>query len=150
MPDILVRRAESGLRNELPSPEQLRDALEALGVSDHSRVVVYWDGDWMIQAARLALTLDYMGLGQQTSVLDGGMPMWKEEGRPLTTEIPTVLIGTLTRQPLHDMLVDADWVAEHLQDSGYALVDARSATLYNGERTLDSRRHKRSLSRHPG
>jgi thiosulfate/3-mercaptopyruvate sulfurtransferase len=140
MPDILLRRAESGLRNELPSPERLRDALQALGISDDSRIVVYWDGDWVIQAARLALTLDYMGLGQQTSVLDGGMPLWKEEGRPLTTETPAVQTGKLTRQRLQDMFVDADWVADHLQRPGYALVDARSAALYDGERTLDGTR----------
>jgi thiosulfate/3-mercaptopyruvate sulfurtransferase len=140
MTDILERRSASGLRNELPPPEQLRTALEALGVSDDSRVIIYWDRDWIIQGTRVALTLDYMGLGLQTSVLDGGMSAWKDEGRPLTTETPTVRVGTLTRQPLQDMLVDGDWIAEHLQSPGYALADARSAALYNGERTLDGTR----------
>ena len=47
-----------------------------LGISDDSRVVVYFGNDWLSPSTRGLLTLQYAGLGAHASLLDGGMPEW--------------------------------------------------------------------------
>jgi len=75
---------------ELPTAERLDSALEALGISEHSRIVFYGD-TWM--SPRVFLALDYLGLGDRAALLDGGFPAWREEKRPSSTETPTWSLG---------------------------------------------------------
>jgi len=56
---------------ELPSLQKLKDTFEKLGVSNDSHVVVYTSA-WYPLAGRGYYTLDYMGHGEHTSLLDGG------------------------------------------------------------------------------
>ncbi len=130
--DILVQRASSGLRNEFPTPEALRASFEAVGVSDDSRIVVYCGNDWRVMTARVALALDYIGLGAQSSVLDGGLRLWRDEGRTVTAAVTPFEVGRLSSRPVRGIVVNADWVAEHLGLPGYAIVDARPAELFSG------------------
>src|ERR1035441_7899821 len=74
-------KGETGLMLELPPMDKLADGLLNLGVSNDSRVVVYRLKDWLTQAARVVLTLDALGLGQNAAMLDGSLATWKEEGR---------------------------------------------------------------------
>jgi 3-mercaptopyruvate sulfurtransferase SseA len=39
------------------------------------------------------LTLDYLGLSDRTSILDGGLSAWKANGRPITTAVPPPRAG---------------------------------------------------------
>ena len=84
--DISTPRGE-GLALELPSVAQLKTTFEKLGVIDKSRIVVYFSKDWVSPTARVFMTLDYLGLGDRTSILDGGLPAWRAEGRPVTAEL---------------------------------------------------------------
>src|SRR5437868_2803352 len=47
---------------EMPAADSLRTVLASLGVSDGSRVVVYYGSDRVPQATRIVATLDYAGL----------------------------------------------------------------------------------------
>jgi thiosulfate/3-mercaptopyruvate sulfurtransferase len=134
---VVLRDSGSGLRNELPSPEDLRGWLESLGVSDDSRIVVYSDTERVLFATRLLFTLDYVGLGDRASLLDGGLVAWKSEDRPLSSETPAVIPGSLKPAPVRDLVVDSDWVADRLNSAGYALIDARSHDQYTGEQEPD-------------
>ena len=58
---------------EMPATRILREALVVRGVSDDSRIVVYFADDWITGASRVVFTLDYLGLGDQTVWLDGGL-----------------------------------------------------------------------------
>ena len=71
--DISTPRGQ-GLILELPSVDQLKTTFERLGVTDKSRIVVYFSKDWVTPTARVFMTLDYLGLGDRTSILDGGLP----------------------------------------------------------------------------
>src|SRR5262249_13082758 len=51
-----------GLHLELPPADDLRQRLEALGISNDSRVVVYFGEDWVSPATRVVFTLDAAGL----------------------------------------------------------------------------------------
>ena len=130
--DISTPRGE-GLTLQVPPVEQLRDTFEKLGVSDDSRIVVYFGKDWVTPTARVFLTLEYLGLGARTSLLDGGLPTWQAEGRPVSAEATTPARGKLTPRPRSDVIVTAEWVNEHRSDPTAAIVDARHAQFYSGE-----------------
>src|SRR5712671_3807178 len=82
--DISTPRG-SGLTLELPAVTQLQAAFEKLGVTDKSRVVIYFGKDWVSPTTRVFFTLDYLGLGDRTSILDGGLPAWRAAGNPVTS-----------------------------------------------------------------
>jgi thiosulfate/3-mercaptopyruvate sulfurtransferase len=116
---------------EMSSGDELRKQLEALGISDDSRVVVYYGKDWLSPSTRVLLTLQYVGLGGQASLLDGGMPEWKKK-HSVTTAVPAARAGKLTPRALQAVIVDADFVKSHIRTPGFAIVDARNTVFYDG------------------
>src|SRR6266581_7843739 len=62
--DISTPRGQ-GLILELPLVDQLKATFEKLGVTDKSRVIVYFSKDWVTPTARVFMTLDYLGLGDR-------------------------------------------------------------------------------------
>lgn len=123
---------EKGLMLELPPPDSLRRTLEALGISDDSRIVVYYGGDWVSPTTRIVFTLDQAGLGGRTSLLDGGMRAWIAAGGAVTKEAPAVRTGTLSALAAKPLVVDAAWVKSRIGRPGVAIVDARAASFYDG------------------
>ena len=129
--DISTPRGE-GLALELPPVAQLKTTFEKLGVSDKSRIVVYFSKDWVTPTARLFLTLDYLGLGEHTSILDGGLPAWHAEKRPVTSEEDIIKIGRISAQPNKQIVVDAAWVNANLNKPSVMILDARAPKFYTG------------------
>jgi thiosulfate/3-mercaptopyruvate sulfurtransferase len=129
--DISTPRG-AGLTLELPSVEQLKATFEKLGVTDKSRIVVYFGKDWVTPTARVFMTLDYLGLGDRTSILDGGLPAWRTEGRAVTAELREPKRGSFTPRPNTKLVVDAAWVSANLNKPGVAILDARAAKFYTG------------------
>ena len=126
-------RDTNALALEMLPADQLRQRLEQLGISDDSRVVVYFGNDWLSPSTRVLLTLQYAGLGAHASLLDGGMPEWKKGNHPLTTDVPPApKPGKLTPRPTQPIIVDADFVKSHIRTPGYAIVDARNTMFYDG------------------
>lgn len=120
---------------ELPPAETLREKLAALGISDGSRVVVYFGKDWLSPSTRVMFTLDYAGLGDRASMLDGGQPAWVRDGGAVTAEIPEVRPGTLSPLKTRATVVTADFLRTHGKDPGLTIVDARDAAFYDGTRS---------------
>lgn len=128
--------APNGLHLELPAPEALRTGLESLGISDKSRIVVYYGNDWVTPSTRTVFTLDYAGLGARTVLLDGGMPAWKKIGGKVTDAASPQIAGKLSPlQVRPSLVVDADWVKANIGRPGIAVVDARAASYYDGVET---------------
>ena len=108
-----------GLTLQLPTPADLETRLEALGISDSSRIVVYMGKDWISPLTRVVFTLDYAGLGSKTMVLDGGMPAWKAAGKALTADVPAAPVaGSLTITARPEAVADLAWVQSHAGTSG--------------------------------
>jgi thiosulfate/3-mercaptopyruvate sulfurtransferase len=129
--DISTPRGE-GLALELPPVAQLKAAFEKLGVTDKSRIIIYFSKDWVTPTARVFLTLDYLGLGDRTSILDGGLPAWRAESRPVTAELREPKAGHLTPRPNTKLVVDASWVSANINKAGVAILDARAPQFYTG------------------
>ena len=130
--DISTPRG-TGLILELPPVDQLKATFEKFGVTDKSRIVVYFSKDWVTPTARVYFTLDYLGLGDRTSILDGGLLAWQAEHRPLTAEVRAMKTGNFTPHPNAKLVVDAAWVGSNLNKPGIAILDARASKFYTGE-----------------
>jgi thiosulfate/3-mercaptopyruvate sulfurtransferase len=109
--------------------QRIDSVLESLGISDASRVVYYGD-TWM--TPRLFLALDYLGLGEHSALLDGGLPLWRQENRPVSHEEESWAQGRISARAHPEILVAAGWLRAHLQDSGLVLLDGRSSGEYSG------------------
>jgi len=129
--DISTPRGQ-GLTLEMPPVDQLKATFEKLGISDKSRIVIYFGKDWVTPTARVFLTLDYLGLGNRTSILDGGLPAWRAENRPVTAEVVEPKKGTFIPHPNTKLIVDAVWVKNNLSDPNVRILDARAPQFYTG------------------
>jgi len=132
--DIAVSdRSATGLILEMPpTAEDLRGRLAKLGISDDSRVVVYYGKDWVSPTTRVIFTLDYAGLGEHAMLLDGGMGAWMRDGHAVTDVVPTARTGKLTPLKIRKTIVDAAFVRANMNKPGIALVDGRAAVFYDG------------------
>jgi len=135
LPYDAISQRRNGLMLEMPPVAVLDSALESLGVSDDSRIVLYWSKDWYSPTTRVFLTLDYLGLGAKTSILDGGFAAWKSAGGPVTTAVPSSARGRLTIHPRSDVIVDATAVRSAIGDTRTAIIDARDPRFYTGQAT---------------
>lgn len=128
-----ISEPDPKLNLQMASIDRLRTLFESRGVTDASRIVVYFGTDWVTPTARVLVALDYLGLGDRAFYLDGGLPAWKAEKRPVSTEEARITPGTLTPHPNPSALADAAWIQAHLKDPGVAIVDSRTAPFYSGE-----------------
>jgi thiosulfate/3-mercaptopyruvate sulfurtransferase len=69
------------LPHMLPSAEAFGRAVGALGIGDQDTIVVY-DGAGMFASPRVWWTFRVFG-AQKVFILEGGLPRWKAEGRPI-------------------------------------------------------------------
>jgi thiosulfate/3-mercaptopyruvate sulfurtransferase len=120
----------SNLPHMLPSAEAFSSAMRNLGIGDGLSVVVY-DGSGLFSAPRVWWTLRTFGV-REVFILDGGMPKWKAEGRPID-------FGEVRRTPRHftarfnhGAVADAADVQKALAHPDIQVVDARSAGRFAG------------------
>src|SRR5437868_3121519 len=120
------------LPHMLPSPEQFARDVGALGIGDGITIVLY-DGLGLYGAARVWWTFRVFG-SENVRVLDGGMPKWKAEGRPLETG-PAKPRAPKTFTPKFNraMVASIDDVQKVLLAKTAQVVDARAADRFRGE-----------------
>ena len=138
--DTRVARSAAGLTFELPPMADLVEVFGKLGVTNDSRIILYFSKDMVAPTTRVFLTLDAMGLASQTSILDGGFPVWQSEGRPVSREARLVIRGKLEPCPRNDVITDVDYVRANLHRPGVAIVDARDLEYYTGASHADGKR----------
>lgn len=128
--ETLTWDPDSDLARIVGPPQVIKDAFEAVGVSDGSLVVVYDDagGLW---AARIFWLLDYYG-HPRIAILNGGFPRWQAGGHPVTAETPAVARGRFNPVAQPEKLATRDYILERLDDVSVGVCDARSRAEYEG------------------
>lgn len=139
MEDVSTGHADGQLMLQTLPPETLRERLQALGISDDSRIVVYYGRDWVSPSTRVIFALDNAGLGARTSLLDGGMQAWRQAGNAVTDRPTPARRGRLSALRTTGRVVDAAWVQRNLRTPGIAVVDGRAAVFYDGVQATDQR-----------
>jgi thiosulfate/3-mercaptopyruvate sulfurtransferase len=138
LPNDKIVAERDGVKGELLNTDQLVDNLQALGISNRSRVVIYASQIPTV-ATRLYWTLDYLGIAKNASLLDGGLARWRAEERPIVKEtFVASKPGNIRPRLQPDLLARLDEVS---------LI----SSSHEQELLLDSRPEKRYLQGHiPG
>ena len=126
-----IADTSSALPHMLPSAAKFASRAKALGLGDGSRIVVY-DQTGLTSAARAWWMLRVMG-HKEVVVLDGGLPKWISEGRPVDDREPSARERHFSARLDHDLLRDRAAVARVLETGREQVVDARPAARFRGE-----------------
>ena len=121
----------SPLPHMLPSPEYFASAMGALGVSNDVRVVVY-DSAGLFSAPRLWWMLRIFG-HEHIAILDGGLPKWTAEGRPLDTGEAHPAARVFTPHFNAAAVADVAQVRQALDTGSAQVLDARAAPRFLGQ-----------------
>jgi thiosulfate/3-mercaptopyruvate sulfurtransferase len=121
----------TGLPHMMPSPEDFAAAAGKLGVSDHDTIVVY-DGQGIYSSPRVWFTFRLFG-AEKVYILEGGLPKWKAEGRPLESGPVTRPAATFTARRRGDLVASLDRIRDTLASHRAQVIDARSAERFRGE-----------------
>jgi thiosulfate/3-mercaptopyruvate sulfurtransferase len=115
----------------LPSRAFFADAMGKLGISERDTIVVY-DGLGLFASPRVWWTFRLFG-AKNVYILDGGLPRWKSEGRPLETGAAKPAAKTFNAQEPLPIVATAESVQRTLTDKSAQVVDARAADRFRGE-----------------
>lgn len=119
------------LPHMLPSPADFAATVGKLGIGDRDTIVAY-DGQGMFSSPRVWFTLRLFG-ADNVYILEGGLPKWKAEGRPLEAGQVTRTAKTFTARKRGDIVASVDRVRDALGSRSAQIVDARPAERFRGE-----------------
>jgi thiosulfate/3-mercaptopyruvate sulfurtransferase len=125
-----VADRSTGLPHMLPTPALFAREAGDLGLSETDHIVVY-DQAGLFSAARVWWTLRAMG-ALRVQVLDGGLPKWRKEGRPIDTGSFAPKPALFQARFRGALVRDFDQVREELATAGQVL-DARPGPRFRGE-----------------
>lgn len=121
----------SALPHMLPTAEKFISRVRRLGVGDGHRVVVY-DSAGLFSAARAWWMFRAFG-HRDVAVLDGGLPRWLAERRPVEDAVPTARDRHFSGMRDGSVVRDVTQVAAAMKLGGEQIVDARSPARFRGE-----------------
>jgi thiosulfate/3-mercaptopyruvate sulfurtransferase len=119
------------LPHMLPTPENFAAAAGALGIDEAMRIVIY-DVLGLAAAPRVWWTFRVMG-AKDVVLLDGGLPQWIAEGRPVDGKSVNRTPRRFTAHFTEGSVFDVDGVRDGLAADAIQLVDARPAARFWGE-----------------
>jgi thiosulfate/3-mercaptopyruvate sulfurtransferase len=119
------------LPHMLPSPKVFADAAGRLGIDERMKIVVY-DSAGLGSAPRVWWTFRVMGAAD-VAILEGGLPRWQAEGRPVTAAPTARAPAIFNPRPLPAPVRTLADVRANLDAPGFQLVDARPAPRFLGE-----------------
>ena len=116
-------------RHPWPGKDQFERVMSAAGIGPETRVVAY-DDQAGAMAARLWYLLRAYG-HDAVAVLDGGLPKWTAEGRPVETSSVNPPPAAFVARPREGWVLDK---AAMVREAPRSLVlDARAAERYRGD-----------------
>jgi len=120
----------SPLPHMLPNARKFAESVGALGIGDRDVVVVY-DTRGVISAARVWWTFRAFGHAP-VAVLDGGLPKWQAEGRPVETGVPAPKPRRFTARLHRSLVRDLAQMRANLASRREQVLDARSHGRFIG------------------
>lgn len=122
---------DSPLRFTMPSAERFTSAMEALGVGEGTRVVLY-DRRMTMWATRVFWMLRAFGF-DQCAVLDGGFKSWTGEDRPVSTDPAPEHPGALfAPAPRPEMIATLEQMEAAVGDDATCIVNSLSPENHDG------------------
>jgi thiosulfate/3-mercaptopyruvate sulfurtransferase len=118
------------LPHMLPSPEKFAARMRKLGLGDGHKIVVY-DSAGLSSAGRPWWMLRVFG-HRDVAILDGGLPKWQAEGRPVTDDAPAPRERHFTARLNTLLMRDKAQLLDNLTTPREQVIDARSRGRFEG------------------
>jgi thiosulfate/3-mercaptopyruvate sulfurtransferase len=125
-----IADASSGLPHMLPDEAAFARAMGELGLGDGMTFVIY-DTMGLFAAARVWWTLRAFG-ARDVFILEGGLPKWKREGRPLEAGEASPKPAAFTPKLDRAMVAGIEDVKAALSSGSAQVLDARPAERFEG------------------
>jgi len=125
-----VADARNPLPHMLPDEKTFGQMMGKLGLGDRHKIVVY-DSMGLASAPRAWWSLRAYG-HKEVAVLNGGMPKWLAENRPVTSEIPRYPAAVFTARLFKPGLRDKAQMLANLETRREQVIDARSSARFAG------------------
>ena len=125
-----IADTEDPLPHMLPSPEKFASRMRRLGLGDGARIVVY-DGFGLFSAPRVWWTFRFFG-HEDVAVLDGGLPKWLAENRPVESQPPRVQERHFTSRMNGFIVRNFGQVKANIASRREQILDARPAGRFAG------------------
>jgi thiosulfate/3-mercaptopyruvate sulfurtransferase len=119
------------LPHMLPSAEAFGRAVGVLGIGDQDTIVVY-DGAGMFASPRVWWTFRVFG-AQKVFILEGGLPKWKAEGRPIESGAVERAPRSFRARQAPAAIASLAEVQAALAGDAVQVVDVRPANRFRGE-----------------
>jgi thiosulfate/3-mercaptopyruvate sulfurtransferase len=119
-----IADGDDPLPHMLPAPEKFSSKVSKLGLGDGVRMVIY-DQRGLMSAPRVWWTFRYFG-HDDVAVLDGGLPKWLAEGRPVEDGPARPVERHFTARMNSFMLRDKEQMLANLTSRREQVLDARS------------------------
>ncbi len=126
-----ISDTRSNLPHMAPPVEKFISRVRAMGIGDGHQVVVY-DGAGLFSAARVWWLFRLYGV-KDVAVLDGGLPKWQAEGRPLEDIEPITRARHFTARRDAGLVRDVTQVAATAKLRDAQIIDARAPERFRGE-----------------
>jgi thiosulfate/3-mercaptopyruvate sulfurtransferase len=135
-----VAEPGTSLPHMIPSAGRFAAKMVERGIGNGDKVIVY-DANGLSSAGRAWWLLRLFGHAN-AALLDGGLPKWKAEGRPLDTKAPVVPERRFTARFDPALVRDQRAVLANVESRREQVVDARAAGRFDGsaEETWPGRR----------
>jgi thiosulfate/3-mercaptopyruvate sulfurtransferase len=121
----------SSLPHMLPAPEKFASKVRKLGLGNGNKVVVYDSTGFASAAARVWWMFRYFG-HRDVAVLDGGLPAWLREQRPVEDLPPIPRDRHFIPHVNHTLVRSFDDVTANLISGRELVLDARAAKRFQG------------------
>jgi thiosulfate/3-mercaptopyruvate sulfurtransferase len=125
-----IAQPGTSLPHMIPSADLFAGKMELLGIGDDDRVVVY-DNVGLSSAGRAWWMLRVFG-HRGVAILDGGLPKWRTEGRPLEDVTPSSPARHFTARFDRSLVRDKGTLLDNLVTQREQVVDARAAGRFDG------------------
>ncbi|KAF9451775.1 Rhodanese-like protein [Macrolepiota fuliginosa MF-IS2] len=136
--DQVASTHELGLKHMMPEPRVFAEACGRFGIQPSSQVVIY-DSHGVFSSPRALFMFRAFG-HQKSSILNGGLPRWIDEGLPLEGTQPQTPRVTNYAEPIldehmirsYEQMVSNSSLDPTKDSSAELVLDARSKERYTG------------------
>ncbi|WP_028465154.1 3-mercaptopyruvate sulfurtransferase [Nisaea denitrificans] len=125
-----VKDPAATLPHMIPDAETFAAKVGAMGISNDDLVVVY-DVYGMMSAARVWWMFRLFG-HDKVAVLNGGLPKWLAEDRPVASGAETRPLASFTATFRKELVTDLKALSDNIGSGSRAVLDARAAERYAG------------------
>ena len=133
-----LRTDINGIGSMLQPADMLVRHMSLMGIGPDDAVIFIY-GDKTNDATMACMALERLG-HKNYAILNGGFTIWKASGKPMSTDLPKVVVSNYPLPNYSDAFtVDRQTVLKYVQNKKAIIIDVRPSDYYNGSKSDEAR-----------